>query len=81
MITVKIKDGCRRPYLSTDQNHIRADTTRLLGEHLRQVSKNPTSGLGGHAITRKSLRTDGRTYRWMPDGPLWDKLYLSVVTL
>ena len=34
-ITVKIA----WPYLSTDRNHIRADTTRPLGEHLRQVSK------------------------------------------
>ena len=36
---VKIKDGCWRPYLSTDRNHFRACTTRPLGEHLRQVSK------------------------------------------
>ena len=36
---VKIKDGCRRPYLSMDRNHFRACTTILLGEHLRQVSK------------------------------------------
>ena len=58
-ITVKIKDGCRRPYLSTDRSHFRADITRPLGEHFRQVSKqNPTSGLGGDAITRKPLQTD-----------------------
>ena len=38
-ITVKIKDGCRRPYLSTDQNHFWACTTRPLGEHLRNISK------------------------------------------
>ena len=39
-ITVKLKDGCRRPYLSTDQKkHFLVDTTKPLGEHLRQVSK------------------------------------------
>ena len=36
---VKIKDGCQLPYLSMDQNHFRACTTRPLGKHLRQVSK------------------------------------------
>ena len=36
-ITVEIKDGCRRPHLSTDRNNFRACTTRLLGKHLRQV--------------------------------------------
>ena len=49
MITVRIKDGCRRPYLSTDRNHFRADINRPLVEHLRQDSKqsnNPTSGFG-----------------------------------
>ena len=49
-ISVKIKGGCRWPYLSTDRNHLRADTTRPLVEHLRQVLKNPISGLGGDAI-------------------------------
>ena len=57
-IMVQIKDGCRQPYLSTDQNHFRADTTRPLGKHLKQVLKKITSGFGGEAITRKSLRTD-----------------------
>ena len=64
-IKVKIKDGCRRPHLSADRNHFRADTTRLLGEQLRQVLKTPTSGLGGNAITRKRFtdeRTDGGWY-------------------
>ena len=39
MITVKIKDSCRRPYLSSDRNHFRTCITRPLGEHPRQVSK------------------------------------------
>ena len=39
MITVKIKDGQQRPYLSTDQNHIQVCTTGPLGEQLRQVLK------------------------------------------
>ena len=51
-ITVKIKDGCRWPYLSTDWNHFRACTTKPLGEHLGQVLKNLTSGLWGDAIMR-----------------------------
>ena len=38
-LTVKIKDGCHLPYLSTDWNHFWACTTRPLGEHLREVSK------------------------------------------
>ena len=32
---MKIKDGCRRPYSSTDRNHFRARTTRPLGEYLK----------------------------------------------
>ena len=52
-ITVKIKNGCRRPNLSTNRNHFRACTTTPLEEYLRQISKkNQTSGLGGDAITR-----------------------------
>ena len=38
-ITVKIKDGCCRPYLSTDRSHFRACTIRPLGEQFGQVSK------------------------------------------
>ena len=41
------------------------------------LNKNPTSGLGGDAITRKSLWMDG----WTPDDPLWDKLYMLVELL
>ena len=48
---MKIKVGCQRPSLSTDQNLFRADTTRPLGERLGQVLKNLTSGFGGGAIT------------------------------
>ena len=47
-----IKMAAVRPHLLMDWNHFRADTTRLLVEHVRQVSKNPTSGLGGDAIKR-----------------------------
>ena len=36
-ITMKIKDDCRRLYLSTDQNHFQVDTTRPLLKPLRQV--------------------------------------------
>ena len=39
-ITVKIKDGCRRPHKSTDRDRFRADTTTLLVKHIRQVFKN-----------------------------------------
>ena len=38
-ITDKNKDGQRRPHLLMDWYHIRVDTTRPLGEQLRQVSK------------------------------------------
>ena len=38
-ITVKIKDGCRRPYLSIDRPIFRADTTRPLAEHLKTSFK------------------------------------------
>ena len=52
-ITVKIKDGCRKPHLSTDRNHFRACTTRPLGgTSLASFEKNPTSGLRGDAISR-----------------------------
>ena len=50
MITVKIEDGCRQPYLST--NHFQTCTTRSLGEHLGKFLKNLTSGLGEDAIRR-----------------------------
>ena len=72
-MTVKVKDACRWPYLSTDRNHLRADTTRPLGEHFRQVSKkivprrrcdNEKKFTDGR--TKKSLRTDV----WTPDGPV-----------
>ena len=42
-ITVKIEDG-RWLHLSTDQNHIRVDTTRPLEEQLRQVLKKCRTG-------------------------------------
>ena len=32
-----IKDGERRPFLSLNQNHFRANKTRPLVEHIRQV--------------------------------------------
>ena len=62
-----IKDGCRRPHLSTEWNHFRADTTKILGEHLRQVSKKSDQWLGGDAITRKKFM-DERTDGWTADG-------------
>ena len=52
VITVKIKDGCRRPYLLMEMNHFRADTTRPLVEHLSQDFKNLIGGLGEDMITR-----------------------------
>ena len=64
-MTAKTKDGCWRPYLSTDRNHFRADITRQLEEYLRQVlKKNTSSCLGGDEITRKRF-TDGRMDRRM----------------
>ena len=62
---IKIKDGCWWPYLSMDRNHFRTDTTRPLGDISDKFLKNPTSGLGGDAIPRKSLRMYGRMdARW-----------------
>ena len=72
-ITVKIKIGGWLPHLSTDRIHFRADTTKPLGEHLRQVFKNSDQWARRRCDNEKKF-TDGRT----PDGPLWDKLYLSV---
>ena len=51
-IMVKAKDCCRQPYLSMDSNNFRSDTTRLLGEHLRQVLKNSTQWSLGDLIMR-----------------------------
>ena len=74
MITVKSKDGCWRPYLSTDRNYFRACTSRPLREYLRQVLKKSDqrrcnneivtvlSGRGGDAM-RKSLWTYGSIRR------------------
>ena len=39
VLKVKIKVGYWRPYLSMNRNHFRANTTRPLGESIRQVSK------------------------------------------
>ena len=89
--TVKIKDGFRWPYLSTDRNHLLADTTRALGEHLRQVSKKNDQWSRRRCDNQKKF-TDGRTYRrtngrtdvmdeWTPDGPLLDKEFLESTIL
>ena len=74
MITVKIKDGCWRPYLSMDQNHFQKDTASSLGEHLRQVSKKSDQWSPRRCDHEKKFRDDGR----MPDSLLLDKLYLLV---
>ena len=79
-ITVKIKDSCRRQYLSTDRNHFRADTARPLGEHHSQLSKN-SNYRSRRRYEEKSFRTHGRTYGWTPNGPLWDKLYHEPFTI
>ena len=68
MVKVKIKDGCGRPYLSTDWNHFRADTTRLLGEHLRQVSEKSDQWSRRRCDNEKKVC--GRTVGWMADGTL-----------
>ena len=64
-ITRKMKDGRRRPCLSTDREFILV--LAQLGTEwniLTKFKKNPTSGLGGDAITRNVYRrTVGR-----PDG-------------
>ena len=43
VITVKIKDGCRWPYLLMDWNHFMVCTTRPLGKPLDQVKSNQWS--------------------------------------
>ena len=58
-IKVKIKDDCRRPHLSTDRNHFRADTTRPLGKHLGQVSKTSDQWPRRRCDNEKK-NTDGR---------------------
>ena len=63
VIKMKTKDGCRRPHPSTDRNHFRADTTRLLGDHLRQVSKKYDQWSRRRCDNEKKftdVRTDGR---------------------
>ena len=74
-ITVKMKDGCRRPYLSTDRNHFRPETTRR--EHLGQVSRQINQLSRRRCDDEKKL-IDGRTDGWTLDGPLRNKLYLLV---
>ena len=61
-IKVKIKDGCRRPHLWTDRNHFRADTTRLLGKYLRQVSTKSDQWSRRRCDNEKNVyrRTEGR---------------------
>ena len=62
-----IKDGGWRPDLSADQNHFCADTTRPLGEHLRQVLKKSNQwrphfrrfcSFSVRIVVSKSFRTD-----------------------
>ena len=75
MITVQIKDGRRQPYLSTDRNHIQADTTRSLGGQRGQVPKEIRPLVSEEMRYREKVyrRVDGRT-----DGrrtvPVWVKL-------
>ena len=61
-ITVKIKDGCRWPYLLMDRNHFQADTTRPLEEYLRLVSKKSDRWSPRRCDNEKKC-TDG----WTPD--------------
>ena len=51
----KIKHGRRRPCFSTDRIVFSTCTTRHWGEHCDQDLKNPTSGLGGEAMTSLSM--------------------------
>ena len=74
---MKIKDGCQWPYLSTDRNQFRPNTTRPLGEHLGQVLKTSDQGSWRRGDNEKKF-TEVWTDGWTPDGPLLDKLYLSV---
>ena len=67
VITVKIKVGRRRPYLSTDQNHIRASIDRPLGQQLGQVLKKSDQWSRRRYNNDKKF-TDGRTNGWTPDG-------------
>ena len=61
-IKVKIKDGSRRPHLSTNRNLFREDTIRLLGDHFRQVSKKSDQWSRRRCDNEKKVygRTDGR---------------------
>ena len=68
-IMEKIRDGCRRPNLSTNRYQFRSDITRLLEEPIK-FRKHPTNGLGGDAITRQTYgRMERRTDEWTPDDP------------
>ena len=71
-----LKMAAIRPYFFIDWNDLLADTSRHWQEFICKVSnkfiqwkisgkfrKNPTRGLGGDEITRKSLWTDGWTDR------------------
>ena len=63
VLTVKIKAGWRRPYLSTDRNHIQVDTTRLLAEQLGQISKK--SDQWSRRRCGKEKKVNGRMYGWI----------------
>ena len=65
-IKVKIKDGCRRPNLSTGPNHFRMDTSRLLGKHQKKSDQWSRSSCDNEKNVYE--RTDG----WM-DGGLYTK--------
>ena len=58
-ITVKIKVGHRRPYLSSDRNHFRACTIRPLEEQHRQVTKKSDQWSLRRCDNEKKF-TDGR---------------------
>ena len=65
-----IQDGCRPPYLSTDRNHFKVDTTRPLWTSQSSFEKSPTGGLRGDEITRKKKFTDERRDGCTADGTL-----------
>ena len=61
---VQIKDGRQRPYLSTDRNHIRADTTRPLGDNSGKFRKKSDQWSRRRCDIEKKF-TDVWTDGWM----------------
>ena len=74
-----LKMAAVRPYLLTDYNRFRGDTSRQWDEFTFRFWQNSSSVFGRRCDNGENQRWLWyfffRTDEWTPDGPMWDKLH------